>query len=37
LAYKKQQSSLPGEQQRNLSEIDGIRAELARMSPEFVS
>jgi RsiW-degrading membrane proteinase PrsW (M82 family) len=37
LAYKKQQSSLPGEQQRNLFEIDGIRAELARMSPEFVS
>jgi hypothetical protein len=37
LAYKKQQSSLPGEQQRYLSEIDGIRAELAKMSPGFIS
>ena len=37
LAYKKQQSLLPGEKHRDQSEIDGIRAELGRMSPEFTS
>jgi hypothetical protein len=37
LAYKKQQSALPGEQQSDPSEIEGIRTELGRMSPQFTS
>ena len=37
LAYKKQQSSLPDEKHRDQFEIDEIRAELGKMSSEFIS